>query len=148
MDYALTGSRRPGRREFPDTAGRNTLQPVDEHPESVLHLPLSVAAASALCRLPGAENDVSSEEYHTALNLAAAALSRVIPIYTVEGQSRPLVRAEIDLGSGRFRDGATLYEHANGTRVRPLLVARDGVAAAIEIVRNAGLPFEFVCGRV
>jgi hypothetical protein len=82
-----------------------------------------------------------------ALNLAAAALSRLLPIYTVDAQSPRLVRAEIDVGSGRFRDGATLYEHSDGTRVMPLFVTRNEVAAAVELVRDAALPFDLLNGR-
>ena len=73
-------------------------------------VPLCVAAAFAFHRTRrNAEGSLSPIEYAQALDIAAAALCRLAPIYTLDG------RAAIDLARQRFRGGAAELAGVDGT---------------------------------
>jgi len=103
-------------------------------------VPLGIAAAITLhvC-LADAAIDVASDSYRNALNVAAAALSRLIPIYLEVDcpQSRELI--DVDIAKHRFQNGATELHSRDGETMAPLRVNRHDVLAAIPKCRQAGL---------
>jgi hypothetical protein len=107
-----------------------------------VHVPLSLAAALAFHEAHGSATVVPQREYEDGLNLAAAALSRLVTIYAIDERTRTPVSARCDLGTGRFRHGASTYEHADGTTMTPLVVPRDHLATAVELIRSTGIPFQ------
>lgn len=107
------------------------------------HVPLPLAAALAFHEVHGgAASIVARVEYEDGLDLAAAALSRLVTIYAIDEGTRNPVPARFDLGAGRFRHGATTYERADGTTMTPLLVQREHLAPAMELIRSTGIPFQ------
>lgn len=106
------------------------------------HVPLPLAAALAFhAGQEGANAQLPARDYDAALNVAAAALSRLLAVYAIGENPQLPVVIEVDLGSGRFRDGGALYERRLGSRITSLVVARAQLAPALEFIRAAGLPF-------
>jgi len=108
------------------------------------HVPLRLAAALAFHEAHGAaEALMSGEDYHNALDLTAAALSRLLMIYTISERTGLPLPARLGMTGGRFRDGATLYQHTDGGAVTSLSVLREDLPAAIRVIKTAGMPFHF-----
>jgi hypothetical protein len=94
-------------------------------------VPLSVAAAVTFHQTRrNGEARLSHAEYASALDIAAAALSRFIPIYTLDGQGAP-VAAAVDLARQRFRGGASELLRSDGTVLAPLDVLRNDLPPAL-----------------
>jgi hypothetical protein len=73
----------------------------------------------------------------------AAALSRLITVFRIDEQTRLPVPVRLDLGAGRFRNGASMYEHHRaGAALHPLLVLRAELPAALDRVKAVGIPFK------
>lgn len=107
------------------------------------HVPLSLAAALAFHEARnGAPSIVARVEYEDGLDMAAAALSRLVTIYAIDNGTRQPVAENFDLRSGRFRQGATVYELADGRTLAPLVVQREHLAPAVELIRSTGIPFQ------
>lgn len=105
-------------------------------------VPLPVAAALALHEVHGnPEGMVARLDYEAALNLTAAALSRIVPIYTLPPGASSPQKVAADVGRGRFRQGAEVYEGHDGTTAASLAVERADLPAATELMKSAGLPF-------
>lgn len=103
--------------------------------------PLSVAAAIAFhetCRNEG--QALSPEDYAGALDIAAAALCRLIPIYTRDALERP-VPVPVDITRQRFCEGATKLRGADGAVLTPLTVARRDLQPAIRTIARARIEF-------
>lgn len=106
------------------------------------HVPLPLAAALAFhAAQEGANALLPARDYDVALNVAAAALSRLVAVCAIGENSKLQAVIDIDLGSGRFRDGGALYERRLGPRITSLVVARAQLEPALEFIRTAGLPF-------
>lgn len=112
------------------------------HSSADTHVPLPLAAALAFHEAHGSPTVVPLLEYEDGLDLAAAALSRLVPIYAIDEGTRLPVPGHFNLGAGKFRHGATTYELADGTAMTPLVVPRDPLATAVELIRSTGIPFE------
>ncbi len=105
-------------------------------------MPLPLAAALAFHEAyRSADRILPRPEYDDALNLTAAALSRLISIYTIDERTRTPVVARLNLRSGKFRDGAAVYEHRMGNAMTSLLVRREQLLPAVEIIKSTGIPF-------
>jgi len=108
------------------------------------HVPLPLAAALTLHEVQDdKELLVPQPEYEGALNLVAAALSRFLPIYVIDGRAKDPVPVQLSLAAGRFRDGATRYERNGGQALRSLVVSREDVPAAMEAVKAAHILIDF-----
>jgi hypothetical protein len=107
------------------------------------HVPLAVAAAFAVLETcQDATDAVARHEYHDALNLAAAALSRFVPIFSLsDGQAQP-VRIAADLRRARFVNGAAELYFNDGTAPTRLCVQREDLPQAVAAIQRAGLPFD------
>jgi hypothetical protein len=102
---------------------------------------LSVAAAFAFHRTRrNVANLLFPEEYANALDIAAAALSCVIPIYTPDGRGLP-VPVPVNLARHRFRGGATKVQRADGTVVSPLDVVRRDLPPALVAIEGANIDY-------
>jgi len=84
---------------------------------------------------------VDRDDYHEALNIAATALSRLIPIYGtgVDGQRAKI--APIDLRTQRFARGATEIRSVDGSSIDNLSVLRSDAVSAIPFVVRTGVTF-------
>ena len=106
------------------------------------YVPLAVAAAMTFHQVQGNTRAIiSRQDYDDALNLAAAALSRLVTVYTMAGtpgERRPL---SVDLIKQHFVRGATELRATDGSRVLDLSVLRGEILSAISLVKRAGLPF-------
>jgi len=105
-------------------------------------VPLAVAAAFTFhqARRKGVPL-LSMNEYAGALDIAAAALACLLPIYTLDGRGQP-VQVRIDLARQKFRGGATEVQCADGAILAPLAIVRGDVAAALTTIERSGIEFE------
>jgi hypothetical protein len=80
------------------------------------------------------------EHFNEVLNHAAQALISITPIYLIDaatGERRRLSNAE--LLEARVSHGATVLIMADGRSVKDLSLLRSDLAAAIKILKDAGL---------
>ena len=104
-------------------------------------VPLAVAAAFTFhrtCRI--ADELLLHVEYNIALDIAAAALSRLLPIFTVDGSGEPVAVA-IDLARQRFRGGGAEVVHADGTMIAPLSIDRGDLPRALTTIGRTRLEY-------
>jgi hypothetical protein len=107
------------------------------------HVALSLAAALTFHRIHRDKDVlVPRPEYDTVLNLIAAGLSRLLRIYMLDERAVP-VPVDVPLGAGKFRDGARRFERNSGHSVGPLVVRRDELAGAIQVVKESHIAFPF-----
>lgn len=108
------------------------------------HVPLALAAALAFHETYDRGRDcITRRDYEDGLDLMAAALSRLITVFRIDEQTRLPVPVRLDLGAGRFRNGASTYEnHRARTALHPLLVLRAELPAAVDRVKGIGVPFK------
>lgn len=87
--------------------------------------------------------EVVFDDYEDALDIVAAALSRLMPIYADAGQRMQPAALTVDLSRQRFRNGATELTARDGAVLGQLLVTRSSVSTAIFAIKRADLPFRF-----
>ncbi len=105
-------------------------------------VPLSLAAATAVQEAQADTPAItSSSDYDNALNTAAAALSRVATIYTLDKQTSRLMPLSVNLIGEKFRRGATELRNDNGTTITSLTVKQADLATAIRSIKSAGIAF-------
>lgn len=105
------------------------------------NVPLPLAAAIAFFQVHGDTTaQIARQDYDDALDIAAAALSRLMPIYAMsDGRDGPVPIA-VDLAGQRFARGATELRLRNGTAIRELSIRRADMHSAIALIKRAGLP--------
>ena len=106
-----------------------------------VRVPLALAASFALFKLNAAESlgaPVSSFEYLGSLNVMAAALSTLIPLYAQEPHREDAVEVRFNPVRQRFEGGATVLRAIDGTLATNLLVNRADVVEAIPAIERAG----------
>jgi hypothetical protein len=114
------------------------LQRAEDH-----YLPLSVAAAITFHQAHGNTRAiVSLSDYQDALSIAAAALSRLITIYTLRDPRQGRVAIAVDLTKAQFTRGATQLRSKEET-IGELWVARRELVSALSLIKRTGLPFSF-----
>jgi DNA-directed RNA polymerase subunit K/omega len=103
---------------------------------------LAVAAARTFHQAQQARTVlVDPDDYHAALDLAATALSRLIPIYGMGVDGMRVKVAPIDLRTQRFARGATEIRSADGNSIENLSVLRSDAVSAIPFIVRTGLTF-------
>ncbi|HZM34451.1 MAG TPA: hypothetical protein VFC18_08135 [Burkholderiales bacterium] len=108
------------------------------------YIPLAVAAALAFHQAHGNTRAiVNRRDYDDALNIAAAALSRLIPLYTLRAPRQGRVPVAVNLVHQRFQRGATELHGDDGSVMRALSVRRSDLVSALSLVKRAGLGFAF-----
>ena len=111
------------------------------------YFPLPVAAAIAFHQAHGnTKAIVSRQDYDDALNIAAAALSRLITIYVLRDPREGRVALPVDLTRSHFERGATRLRSANET-IGELWVARRELVSALSLIKRTGLPFSFAATK-
>jgi hypothetical protein len=107
------------------------------------HYPLPVAAAITFHQVHrNATAIVSRRDYDAALSIAAAALSRLVSIYTLRDPREGRVVVAVDLATARFALGATQLRGSKET-IGELWVARGEMVSALSLIRRTGLPLSF-----
>jgi hypothetical protein len=108
-------------------------------------VPLPVAAATTFHQVHGNTNAIiGREDYDDALNIAAAALSRLVPIYTVLDPRDGRTPLTPDLTQQYFARGATeLRSRDAAAPLRELSIRRSDMLSAISLIKRTGLPFSF-----
>ncbi len=111
-----------------------------ERPEEQ-HIGLSTASGIAYDQLAERKRGFYDvEHFNEVLNHAAQALISITPIYLIDaatGERRRLSNAE--LLEARVSHGATVLIMADGRSVKDLSLLRSDLAAAIKILKDAGL---------
>jgi hypothetical protein len=108
-----------------------------------LYLPLAVAAAITFHQAQGGTKAiVTRQDYNDALSIAAAALSRLIPIYAVRDPRLGRVPIKVDLTKAQFARGATQLRKSDET-LSELSVSRRDLVGALSLIKRTGLPFCF-----
>ena len=105
------------------------------------HVPLALAASFTLFELNAAKSlgaPASSFEYLASLNVMAAALSSLIPLYAQEPDQNDPVAVPFDPVRQRFEGGAKVLRGTDGTFVANLLVNRADVLEAMLAIERAG----------
>ena len=106
-------------------------------------VPLPVAAAITFHQAHGSTRAITTRaDFDDALNIAATALARLIPLYAAQA-SQPL---PIDLAGQSFARGATELRSASGAAMRELRVRRADLLEALAVIRARGVPFSLVGG--
>jgi hypothetical protein len=122
-------------------AERATLQ-LQQRAEDA-YLPLPVAAAITFHQAHGgAKAIVTLADYQDALSIAAAALSRLVPIYTLQHPAEGRVALKVDLTKAHFARGATQLRNGEEA-IGELSVARKDLVSALALIKRTGLPFTF-----
>jgi len=106
------------------------------------YVDLAIAAASLFHHVYRSPQDaLPRRDYEVALNIAAAALSRLLIVYTLENPDAE--RVAISRGQlGRFASGATEMNCQDGRRIERLSVRRSEMLSAISFIGRAGLDLE------
>ena len=106
---------------------------------------MSVAAALTLhAAYTNARAIVSRKDYDDALNMAASALSRVVPVYTTGPVTQKTVEVKVDLLTHRFAGRASQLRARDGDEVvQPLFVKRGDLQHGLSIIERAGRLFSF-----
>jgi hypothetical protein len=107
--------------------------------ESLVPLPVAAAFTFHQTRRTG-EELLSPHEYARALDIAAAALACVVPIYT-SGARGEHVPISIDLAKQRFCGGASKVQCADGAIVTPLAIVRADVLPALIAIERSGIEY-------
>lgn len=106
-----------------------------------LYVPLSMAAAFTFHQTRrNKESLLSPKEYAGALDIAAAALSCLIPIYTPDERGGR-VPVPIDLARQRFCDGATKVQGIDGAVFAPLAIVRNDVLPALIAIDRTAIQY-------
>ena len=105
------------------------------------HAPLPVAAAFAFHQVQyNAKGTAPFAGYSRDLNIVAAALSRLCPIYTLIDDREGPIPLPVDLIRQRFTNGASqLYCMDGGFFFTRLSIRRVDVPPAVNLIKNAGL---------
>lgn len=85
---------------------------------------------------------VSRRDYDDALSIAAAALSRLISIYTLRNPREGRVAVAVDLTKAHFALGASQLRSTEET-IGELWVSRGEMLSALSLIKRTGLPFSF-----
>jgi hypothetical protein len=113
------------------------------HSVEDVYIPLAIAAGIVFHQAhPGAASSVSRQDYEGALDLAAAALSRLIPVYVMRDPPGERATLMVDLTHARFARGA-IELRVRGETVGELSVARSDLLSAVSLIKRTGLPFSF-----
>ena len=105
------------------------------------HIPLAVAAASAIHVVSRNTHEIiSRREYDAALDIAAAAIARLIPVYASAVPS-PEEALSIDIARERFANGATELRCGDGRKIAPLFIRRSDMLSALSLIKRTGLLF-------
>jgi hypothetical protein len=111
-----------------------------ERPEEQ-HIGLTTASGIAYDQLAERKRGFYDvEHFNEILNNAAQALISITPVYLIDlatGERRRLSDAE--LLEARVSHGATVLILADGRKVKDLSLLRSDLAAAIKILKDAGL---------
>ena len=127
-------------------AKRSGLDESPSRPSGQTYLALSVAAAEAFHAVHHSTKTIKNRrDYDDALNIAATALSRLIPVYVVENPRRGRQAVRIDLTSDAFTRGATRLTRRDGSFVSEMSVLASDLHSALAQLRKAGLPM-FLAG--
>ena len=103
-------------------------------------VPLPVVAARAVHEALGARGGVVSRtDYELSLNLAAAALARLVPICRLDRLDGWVELGAPGADGGRFIGGATALRRAHGELVAPLAIRRLDADLALRFLRKHGL---------
>ena len=105
------------------------------------NLPLSMAAAFTFhqTRRDGV-GLLSPDEYSNALDIAAAALACLIPIYTHDGNEGQ-IPVSINLAQQKFCGGATMVRSVDGSVITSLSIMRADVLAALIAIERYGIEY-------
>ena len=103
-------------------------------------VPLPVAAAGAMhlvCR--NTHDIIARSDYDNALNLAAVAISRLVPVFAVAADPRRVEEAiSIDITGERFANGATELLRRDGRKITRLFIRRSDMLSAMALIRRTG----------
>jgi len=104
-------------------------------------VPLSVAAAFTFHQTRRSnEVRLSPNDYARALDIAAAALSCIVPIYTLDerGERIPVC---MNLARQRFCGGATRIQCLDGAVFAPLAIVRSDVPPVLPAIQRAEIDY-------
>lgn len=107
------------------------------------YVALGLAAAITFHQVHrGTRDELAQWEYDDALNLAAVALARLVPIYTLDDPSQGRVALAIDLAGQRFVNGATeLHCRRNDRKFERLSIRRSDLLSATSLIKRRGFDF-------
>ena len=108
------------------------------------HVPMAVAAATVFHQVHGTTKAIVSRgDYDDALNIAASALSRFVPVYEIGAGTQRHVEVPVNLVIHRFARGARQLRSTDRQTYGPLFVRRSDMLSAITQLKKAGLVFSF-----
>jgi len=102
-------------------------------------VPLPVAAAGAMhlvCR--NTHDIIARSDYDNALNLAAIAIARLVPVFAAADPPRIEEVHSIDITRERFANGATELRRTDGRKLTRLFIRRSDMLSAMSLIRRTG----------
>ena len=102
-------------------------------------VPLPVAAAGAMhlvCR--NTHDLIARSAYDDALNIAAVAISRLVPVFALTDPRQVEEVLAIDLNRERFANGATELRRMDGRKITRLFIRRSDMLSALAFIRRTG----------
>lgn len=104
---------------------------------------LALAAAAAFHQAnPKSQKRIARSDYEGALNIAASAISRLVPVYSSENHRREQVTVSVDITRARFANGAKELRSLEGWSVARLSIRRSDLPSALPLIGRAGLQFD------
>ena len=102
-------------------------------------VPLPVAAAGAMhlvCR--NTHDLIARSAYDDALNIAAVAISRLVPVFALTDPRQVEEVLGIDVNRERFANGATELRRLDGRKITRLFIRRSDMLSALAFIRRTG----------
>jgi hypothetical protein len=105
-------------------------------------VPLAIAASSAIHMVSRNTHDmIARGEYDHALDIAAAAISRLVPVFALAHPCEGEEALQIDITRERFANGATELRRGDGQRITALFIRHSDMLSALSLIKRTGLLF-------
>jgi formylmethanofuran:tetrahydromethanopterin formyltransferase len=102
-------------------------------------VPLPVAAAGAMhlvCR--NTHDLIARSAYDDALNIAAVAISRLVPVFALTDPRQVEEVLSINVNRERFANGATELRRMDGRKITRLFIRRSDMLSALAFIKRTG----------
>jgi len=103
-------------------------------------VPLVIAASSAIHMVSRNAHDlIARGQYDNALDIAAFAISRLVPVFALAHPSEGEEAVAIDFSKERFTNGATELQRSDGQKVSSLFIRHSDMLSALSLIKRTGL---------
>jgi hypothetical protein len=105
-------------------------------------VPLAIAASSAIHMVSRNTHDmIARGDYDDALDIAAVAISRLVPVFACAHPREGEEALAIDITRERFANGATELRRSDGQKITALFIRHSDMLSALSLIKRTGLLF-------